>query len=135
MMGLTGMSNVRSPMIQGGEFEREDYEDLRTQLENLGKIGTQTVTLGGKEVEYALSADTFASPGCRDGALSAGATPELEDLTLCVGEGFAGPPFSEVAHIDLCADAPVEALSRSVGLLREDLTGDVERLRQAPPPL
>jgi formaldehyde-activating enzyme len=22
-------------------------------------------------------------------------------LTLCVGEGFAGPPFSELAHIDL----------------------------------
>jgi formaldehyde-activating enzyme len=27
--------------------------------------------------------------------------PPVQDLTLCVGEGFAGPPFSEVAHIDL----------------------------------
>ncbi len=86
MMGLVGMSNVRSPMIQGGEFEREDYEDLRTQLENLGKIGTRRVVLGGREVEVALPADL---------------SPRLEDLTLCVGEGFAGPPFSEVAHIDL----------------------------------
>jgi len=86
MMGLTGMGNVRLPMIQGGQFEREDYEDLRCQLENLGKIGTQTVTLGGREVEYALPADLPA---------------RFEDLTLCVGEGFAGPPFSEVAHIDL----------------------------------
>jgi formaldehyde-activating enzyme len=86
MMGLTGMSNVRSPLIQGGEFEREDYEDLRTQLENLGKIPVQTVTLNGQEVEYALPADLPAPSG---------------DLTLCVGEGFAGPPFSEVAHIDL----------------------------------
>jgi 4-hydroxy-tetrahydrodipicolinate synthase len=86
MMGITDMSNVRLPMIQGGEFEREDYEDMRSQLENLGKIGTQTVSLGGREVEYALPADL---------------PPHFEDLTLCVGEGFAGPPFSEVAHIDL----------------------------------
>ena len=95
MMGLTGMSDVRLPLIRGGEFEREDYEDLRSQLENLGKIGTRTVTLGGKEVEYALPADL---------------PPRFEDLTLCVGEGFAGPPFSEVAHIDLLLgwkDGPV----------------------------
>ena len=44
MMGLTGMSDVRSPLIQGGEFEREDNEDLRTQLENLGKITVQSLT-------------------------------------------------------------------------------------------
>ena len=102
MMGLVGMSNVRLPMIQGGEFEREDHEDMRTQLENLGKIGTQTVTLGGKEVAYALAADV---------------PPRFEDLTLCVGEGFAGPPFSEVAHIDLLLgwkDGPVgRALERA----------------------
>lgn len=95
MMGIAGMSNVRLPMIQGGEFEREDYEDLRSQLETLGKIGTQTVTLGGRKVEYTLPADLPA---------------QFEDLTLCVGEGFAGPPFSEVAHIDLLLgwkDGPV----------------------------
>jgi 4-hydroxy-tetrahydrodipicolinate synthase len=102
MMGLVAMSNVRSPMVQGGEFEREDYEDLRCQLENMGKIGTQKVTLGGREVEYALPADL---------------PPRFEDLTLCVGEGFAGPPFSEVAHIDLLLgwkDGPVgRALERA----------------------
>jgi 4-hydroxy-tetrahydrodipicolinate synthase len=95
MMGLTGMSDTRLPMIQGGEFEREDSEDLRTQLENLGKIQTRTVTLGNHEVEYALPADIPA---------------QLSDLTLCVGEGFAGPPLSEVAHIDLLLgrkDGPV----------------------------
>ncbi len=86
MMGITQMSNVRLPMIQGGEFEREDYEDMRSQLENLGKIDVRQVTLGGKEVEYALPADL---------------PPQFENLTLCVGEGFAGPPFSEIAHIDL----------------------------------
>lgn len=102
MIGLPQMSNVRLPMIQGGEFEREDYEDLRTQLENLGKIGTRTLVLGGKEVEYALPADL---------------PPRLEDLTLCVGEGFAGPPFSELAHIDLLLgkkDGPVgKAIARA----------------------
>jgi len=102
MIGLPQMSSVRLPMIQGGEFEREDYEDLRTQLENLGKIGTQTVVLGSKEVEYALPADL---------------PPRFEDLTLCVGEGFAGPPFSEIAHIDLLLgkkDGPVgKAIARA----------------------
>jgi 4-hydroxy-tetrahydrodipicolinate synthase len=102
MMGVTNMSNVRLPMIQGGEFEREDYEDLRSQLENLGKIGTHSVILDGQEVAYALPADI---------------TPTLQDLILCVGEGFAGPPFSEVAHIDLVLgkkDGPVgKALERA----------------------
>ncbi len=86
MLGLPTMSNVRLPLIQGGEFEREDYEDLRTQLENLEKIPLRTVTLGGQEVLYALPADV---------------EPPRDDLTLCVGEGFAGPPFSEIAHVDL----------------------------------
>ena len=103
MSGLTSMSNVRYPLIQGGEFEREDYEDLRTQLENLGKIKTRKTMLGGKQVAYALPADLPApSP----------------DLTLCVGEGFAGPPFSEVAHIDLLLglrDGPVgKAIDRAL---------------------
>jgi 4-hydroxy-tetrahydrodipicolinate synthase len=102
MMGLTAMSDVRLPMIKGGEFEREDYEDLRTQLENLGKITSHKVSLGGKVVDYALPADQ---------------QPPLDDLTLCVGEGFAGPPFSEVAHIDLLlgrSDGPVgKAIERA----------------------
>ena len=102
MMGVTGMSNTRLPMIQGGEFEREDYEDLRSQLEDLGKIDTQRTMLDGKQVEYALPADI---------------APALQDLTLCVGEGFAGPPFSELAHIDLLLgrkDGPVgKALERA----------------------
>jgi 4-hydroxy-tetrahydrodipicolinate synthase len=102
MMGLTAMSNVRLPMIQGGEFEREDCEDMRTQLENLGKIGTRMVDIGSQEVKVALPADLPA---------------RLEDLTLCVGEGFAGPPFSEIAHIDLLLgtkDGPVgKAIARA----------------------
>jgi 4-hydroxy-tetrahydrodipicolinate synthase len=99
MIGLPGMSNVRLPMIRGGEFEREDYEDLRTQLEELGMIGTTTATLGGKEIEYALPADLPA---------------RFEDLTLCVGEGFAGPPFSEVAHIDLLLGVKEGPVGRAI---------------------
>jgi 5,6,7,8-tetrahydromethanopterin hydro-lyase len=103
MMGLR-MSNARLPMIQGGEFEREDYEDMRTQLGNLGKIPKIKKFYGGTEVDYMATAET----------------PEiLGDLTMCVGEGFAGPPFSEVAHIDLLlgwSNGPVgKAIDRALG--------------------
>jgi 4-hydroxy-tetrahydrodipicolinate synthase len=105
MMGLPAMSNVRLPMIQGGEFEREDYEDLRTQLENLGKIPPRTVTLAGRQVEYALPADLPA---------------RFEDLTLCAGEGFAGPPFSEVAHIDLLLGWKDGPVGRAIARARQE---------------
>jgi 4-hydroxy-tetrahydrodipicolinate synthase len=106
MMGLT-MSDSRHPIMPGGAFEREDCEDLRTQLENLGKIGRRPVTFsvgGGVTSDYAA---TPATP------------PTVGDLTLCVGEGFAGPPFSEIAHIDLLLglkDGPVgKAIERAQG--------------------
>ena len=106
MMGLT-MSDSRHPIMPGGAFEREDREDLRTQLENLGKIGRRPVTFsigGGLTSDYAA---TPATP------------PTMGDLTLCVGEGFAGPPFSEIAHIDLLLglkDGPVgKAIERALG--------------------
>jgi 4-hydroxy-tetrahydrodipicolinate synthase len=103
MMGIVNMSNARLPLIQGGEFEREDHEDLRSQLENLGRIPRRKVILGTQEVELSLPADvSFDCP----------------DLTMCVGEGFAGPPFSEVAHIDLLLgykQGPVgKALERAI---------------------
>jgi len=103
MMGL-GMSSVRLPMIQGGEFEREDYEDMRTQLCKFGKIRKTKKNLAGAEVDY------MATPE----------TPEmLEELILCVGEGFAGPPLTEIAHIDLLLgrrDGPVgKAMERALG--------------------
>lgn len=105
MLGLTGISNVRSPLIQGGEFEREDYEDLRTQLENLGKIPSRTVILGDSQVEYSLPADL---------------PPPSPDLTLCVGEGFAGPPFSEVAHIDLLLGSKDGPVGRAMQRARQE---------------
>jgi 4-hydroxy-tetrahydrodipicolinate synthase len=106
MMGLT-MSDSRHPIMPGGAFEREDREDMRTQLEDLGKIGRRPVAFsvgGGVMSDYAA---TPATP------------PTVGDLTLCVGEGFAGPPFSEIAHIDLLLgleDGPVgKAIERALG--------------------
>jgi len=107
MMGLT-MSDSRYPIMPGGAFEREDREDLRTQLENLGKIGRRPVTfsVGGNVV----TSDYAATPAT---------PPTIGDLTLCVGEGLAGPPFSELAHIDLLLglkDGPVgKAIERALG--------------------
>jgi len=105
MMGLPFTnSDARLPFIKGGEFEREDYEDMRTQLINLGKLRPVKKLYGGQVVDYIATPET---PG------------QLEDLTLCVGEGFAGPPFHEIAHIDLLLgwkDGPVgRALERASG--------------------
>jgi 4-hydroxy-tetrahydrodipicolinate synthase len=90
MMGLE-MGNSRHPIMPGGAFEREDREELRIQLENLGKIGVSSLEFrvsSGKLVET----EFFATPQ----------TPrQVEDFTLRVGEGFSGPPFFEIAHIDL----------------------------------
>ncbi|UCC62970.1 MAG: formaldehyde-activating enzyme [Anaerolineae bacterium] len=105
MMGLR-MSDSRLPIMPGGAFEREDREDLRTQLENLGYIGKKPVSFpvgGGLTADYAA---THATP------------PTIGDLTLRVGEGFAGPPFQEIAHIDLLLglkDGPVgRAMARAL---------------------
>jgi 4-hydroxy-tetrahydrodipicolinate synthase len=98
MMGLH-MSDSRRPIMQGGGFKREDYEELRLQLEALGKIPGRAVTyaLGAKRIETTVPATTY--------------TPEtVEGWVLKVGEGFAGPPFEEVAHVDLLIglkDGPV----------------------------
>ena len=105
MRGLR-MSDSRLPIMPGGAFEREDREDLRTQLENLGYIGKKPVVFpvgGGLTADYAA---TLATPSA------------VGDLTLRVGEGFAGPPSSEVAHIDLLLglkDGPVgHAMERAL---------------------
>ncbi|MGD2179322.1 MAG: dihydrodipicolinate synthase family protein, partial [Anaerolineae bacterium] len=98
MMGVD-VGDSRHPIVPGGAFRREDREELRLQLEALGKIMKAPVTydLGGKQV----MTDVFATP----------ATPRtIDGWTLKVGEGFAGPPFQELAHVDLLIglrDGPV----------------------------
>jgi len=108
MMGLpTGDS--RHPVMPGGAFRREDREELRLQLElaDVGKIKKAPVTyyVGGRRVET----EVFATP-------QTGRT--VSGFTLKVGEGFAGPPFQELAHVDLLLglkDGPVgRAIERAM---------------------
>jgi 4-hydroxy-tetrahydrodipicolinate synthase len=107
MLGLR-MSDSRHPIMPGGGFKREDYEELRLQLEALGKIPRRTVTydLGSRQVETKVPA-TYYTPDTVAG------------WALKVGEGFAGPPFEELAHVDLLMglkDGPVgKAIDRSTG--------------------
>jgi 4-hydroxy-tetrahydrodipicolinate synthase len=100
MMGLP-IGDSRHPVVPGGAFRREDREELRLQLELAGvdKITKAPVIydLGARQVETQL----FATPQ----------TPRtISGFRLMVGEGFAGPPFQELAHVDLLLglkDGPV----------------------------
>jgi 4-hydroxy-tetrahydrodipicolinate synthase len=105
LMGVD-VGHSRHPIVPGGAFRREDREELRLQLEALGKIEKSPVTydLGGKQVMTDVFA-THHTPGT------------IADWTMKVGEGFAGPPFQELAHVDLLIglkDGPVgRAIERS----------------------
>jgi formaldehyde-activating enzyme len=106
MMGVT-VGDSRHPIVPGGAFRREDREELRLQLESLGKIERVPVTydLDGKQV----MTEVFATPQ----------TPRtIGGWTMKVGEGFAGPPFQELAHVDLLIglkEGPVgRAIERSM---------------------
>jgi 4-hydroxy-tetrahydrodipicolinate synthase len=109
MMGIQ-VGNSRHPIMPGGAFRREDYEELRLQLEEVGKIPSRHIDYDltrGKKVQSAVPA-TPQTPR------------RVKDFTMLVGEGYAGPPDFEVAHVDLLIghkDGPVgkaleEALSR-----------------------
>jgi 4-hydroxy-tetrahydrodipicolinate synthase len=112
MMGVD-VGNSRHPIVPGGAFRREDREELRLQLESLGKIERAPVTydLGAKQV----MTDLFATPDT---------PPTIDGWTIKVGEGFAGPPFQELAHVDLLIglkDGPVgRAIERSIAEWGED---------------
>ncbi len=91
MMGLP-IGDSRHPVMPGGAFRREDRDELRLQLElpDIDKIKKATVTydLGHRQVET----EVCATPQ----------TPRtISGFTMKVGEGFAGPPFHELAHVDL----------------------------------
>jgi 4-hydroxy-tetrahydrodipicolinate synthase len=109
MMGVQ-VGDSRHPIMPGGAFRREDREELRLQLEELGKIPPRRMDYeltGGKKIETAVAA-TPQTP------------KSVTDFTMLVGEGYAGPPDFEIAHVDLLVglkDGPVgmvleEALSR-----------------------
>ena len=86
MMGLD-MGDSRHPIMPGGAFEREDREELRIQLENLGKIEVSSS-------EFWVSS--------------------VEDFTLRIGEGFCGPPFFELAHVDLLLGVQEGPVGRAI---------------------
>ncbi len=122
MMGVD-VGDSRHPIVPGGAFRREDREELRLQLEALGKIDKRAVTydLGQKQVE----ADVFATHH----------TPStIDGFTMKVGEGFAGPPFQELAHVDLLIglkDGPVgRAIERSMAEWGEER--DLELIGERP---
>jgi len=99
MMGLK-VGPVRRPLSVGGELTYEAREELRLELEKLGKIVTKPLKfeVGEKALE-----ERFAAVGV---------TPDvIRDFHLRVGEALAGGG-SEVAHIDLMLgrkDGPVGA--------------------------
>ncbi|MHA1593372.1 MAG: 4-hydroxy-tetrahydrodipicolinate synthase [Candidatus Baldrarchaeia archaeon] len=89
----------RLPLILGDVFGYEHWEEMRIELEGIGKIPKSEVTfeVRGKTIKSMVPAIPE--------------TPrKISNLTFRVGEGFAGPPIFEVAHIDLILglkDGPV----------------------------
>ncbi|UCE72928.1 MAG: 4-hydroxy-tetrahydrodipicolinate synthase [Methanomassiliicoccales archaeon] len=101
MIGMD-MGNSRRPVMPGGPFKREDREELRIQLENLGKIPKRKIEFEVRDNEI-IESEYPAVPYT---------PPRISDFTMKVGEGFAGPPIFELAHIDLLIgvkDGPVGA--------------------------
>jgi len=97
MMGLR-VGPVRMPLSVGGELTYEAREELRLELEKIGKIAAKPVKF---EIKEKALEERFAAIGI---------TPEVvRDFHLRVGEALAGGE-SEVAHIDLMIgrkDGPV----------------------------
>ncbi len=88
MIGLT-VGPVRRPLSVGGELTYEAREELRIELERLGKITARPVKFEVKEKTLESRFKTI------------GVTPEvIRDFELRVGEALAGEG-AEVAHIDL----------------------------------
>jgi len=98
MMGVT-VGKPRLPLTFGGVLTYENREEIRIELEKLGKIDRKVVKI---EVEPKEPLEA------RFGVI--GFTPEhIKDFSIKVGEGLAGTG-AEVAHIDLIIgrkDGPV----------------------------
>jgi 4-hydroxy-tetrahydrodipicolinate synthase len=88
MMGIE-VGSVRSPLSVGGELTYEAREELRLDLERLGKVKAKPVKF---EVEEKILEERFKAVHI---------TPEvIRDFKLRIGEALAGDG-AEVAHIDL----------------------------------
>jgi len=88
LMGIE-VGSVRLPLSVGGELTYEAKEELRLDLEKIGKIKAKEIKL---EVEEKALEERFAAVDVSPKA--------IRDFKLTVGEALAGKD-SEVAHIDL----------------------------------
>lgn len=102
MMGIK-VGKSRKPTMPGDSFRKEDLEELRIELENLGKI--EPCKIKYKLKDRIIESRFFAMPWSER---------EIKISTLRVGEGFAGPPIFEVAHIDLLLDCKNSALELAI---------------------
>jgi 4-hydroxy-tetrahydrodipicolinate synthase len=97
MMGLK-VGPVRLPLSVGGELSYEEREELRLDLEKIGKIQPKPIKF---EIEGKILEERFRTIHI---------TPEIiRDFKLRIGEALAGKE-PEVAHIDLLIgrkDGPV----------------------------
>lgn len=88
MIGVE-VGSVRLPLSTGGELSYENREELRLELEKLGKIKPKLIKI---EYEGKVLEERFTAVGI---------TPEMiSDFNLRVGESLAGEE-PEVAHIEL----------------------------------
>lgn len=88
MMGIK-VGPVRLPLSVGGELTYEEREELRLDLEKLGKIQPKSVKF---EIEKKIIEEQF---------MSIGVTPQvIKDFRLKIAEALAGGG-NEVAHIGL----------------------------------
>lgn len=88
-MAKVKVGPVRKPLSVGGELTYEAREELRIELEKLGKIEPKTITfeISKKPIEERFTAIDI--------------TPQtIKDFNLRVGEALAGEG-GEVAHIDV----------------------------------
>jgi len=97
IMGIK-VGPVRRPLSVGGELTYEEREELRLDLEKIGKIAPKLIKF---EIEKKVLEERFAATDI---------TPKvIRDFHLRVGEALAGKE-AEVAHIDLLIgrkDGPV----------------------------
>lgn len=90
MMGFN-VGDSRLPIMKGGIFRREDYEEVRNQLEELGRITRKNLQFDIGDGKKIISKYPTVNE-----------TPKvINNFVLKTGEAFSGPPLSEVAHIDL----------------------------------
>ena len=88
MMGLK-VGPVRLPLSVGGELTYEEREELRLDLEKMGKIKAKPVTF------------EIAEKKLEERFMATDVTPQvIRDFKLRIGEALAGKD-AEVAHIDL----------------------------------